>query len=246
MTLETLFCGTDAARFLAEQFPRDLLVSHGPCSRMGDVAGDSRLSDVREFCKFYGISGSDSAVREASSLRSPGLDALCASIREELGLRPNQIGCSIIYTTDGAGTGKHYDAIEGLTIQMCGRKLWRYQASSQLPQPGRMTTDPSAGRLPDDAKSYTLESGSVAFLPRGWWHDTAALEPAISLHFELRLDTWLNIVLREIHRTLAVSPDYLQPVPMATEAQRDRAASQAVEMMIAAARRIEALDSRSC
>src|SRR5262249_44342922 len=87
-------------------------------------------------------------------------------------------------------------------------------------------------QMPADAWVIQMEPGSVLFLPRGYWHETVALEPCISLSFVLKTATWGDVALSVMDRIVESSVQWREPAPLAPEAQR-AAAGQRIQAEIA-------------
>jgi ribosomal protein L16 Arg81 hydroxylase len=77
------------------------------------------------------------------------------------------------------GIGDHWDDHDVFVLQITGRKNWRvHPATRQWPLP----EDFGGGPPPEYAYNWTLEAGSVLYLPRGWWHRvTPVNEPSLHL-----------------------------------------------------------------
>ena len=78
-----------------------------------------------------------------------------------------------------AGIGDHWDDHDVFVLQISGRKNWRvHPATRNWP----MADDCGTEAPPQYAFDWTLEAGSVLYLPRGWWHQvTPVNEPSLHL-----------------------------------------------------------------
>lgn len=210
--LNALFPKVTPASFMNLYFPSKLLVHHGSIARLGMLSDEPVLCKPDAFLDMVGESGKDVIVRDVTTIPAVSPMMWVQVLQRELSLTDGQVGCHVIYTPKGKGTGRHFDGIEGITIQLCGRKLWRFEPHAELPIPNRVGVDPSLKRMRTDARRFTLRPGSSSFLPRGWWHDTIALETAISLHFELRVDTWIGLILRFVREKCLSVQQWRAPI----------------------------------
>ncbi len=182
--ITTLF-GEASTEFANERFPREHFLHHGALERLDGLVNELMFRHPAHIYEHLGIHPDRGIVEDASILKLPSIAGWVEAIRADLGLTPAQIRCTLICTPPGKGTRKHFDAVEGLTIQLHGRKRWRVERNSAVVLTTRAGTDEASPEMSESADTFTLLPGSASFLPRGWWHDTLALEMSVSLQFEL-------------------------------------------------------------
>jgi ribosomal protein L16 Arg81 hydroxylase len=218
--LKALFHSVSPKTFLESYFPLTPLLEHGARDRFGELGKELILCDPTKFIQAIDGNAADVIVKDIALVPAASPKKWVDMLARELGLTDNQITCSVIYTPKGRGTNKHFDGVEGLTIQLCGKKRWRFEPSREFPLPNQFGVDTSATSMRSGSRQFTLKTGSVSFLPRGWWHDTFAVETAISLHFELRSDNWFSALWTVMGRQLLASPEWRAPISKATPRQR--------------------------
>jgi ribosomal protein L16 Arg81 hydroxylase len=173
------------------------------------------------------------------------------ALRRELGLGRGQIMCDAVVSPPGDAVPKHFDGIETLSVQILGRKRWRIASCPDVRFPShsvfpalthnwrdgerRLSYAPASFdvQMPKDSRVFLMKPGSVVFLPRGWWHETTALEPSISLSVVLRPEPWAAMVTRVLSDTLEADAEWRAPVPLATPRQRSLARRRLAELLAA-------------
>ncbi|MEY4544796.1 MAG: hypothetical protein RL685_991 [Pseudomonadota bacterium] len=234
----------------------DLAIASCPCPPLhtaflwdGNVSRQHRCTseEARElFRAGYTVS------LETGGKIHPGLERLASSLAAELGLE-RVISPAISVSPAGAGTPVHFDGLEVVVLQIAGSKRWRFAANSQVESPdfpffpgehgagargGRSSSD---GVLPvppaaSEYHTHVLEPGGALFLPRGWWHETEALEDSISATVRLPLQTSYHAVATELVRRLRAQPKWRRVVAqLAPGAGRQRPSSIAVAELVAEA-----------
>ena len=178
--LEHLFRGH---AFLAECWPDQHLVAHGPLERLGPLSALPELADLGLLLASYGdrvrvalpekrdehscLQVEPSA---AAALHGQGMALILngverflplvqdwlTALRTELGLPPGCEPRSIIYVTPkGAGNSPHFDANANFVVQVRGTKRWHLAPNTHVPDP----TDRWAmneGPLPEELRGYAL------------------------------------------------------------------------------------------
>lgn len=160
--------------------------------------------------------------------------------------------CHAFVCPRGSGAPKHFDNREVIVVQLVGQKRWRIAANHALPQPlmphvvggpihalnrhvaADLLNDPE---MPADSATYTLHPGSVLFLPRGFWHETHALQDSLSLSFGFRVPTWTEMFVNTAMAELARDPAWRAPAYDTTALRPDgiepflRAMQSAIEAL---------------
>ena len=128
----------------------------------------------------------------------PALADFARSAKHALGYAGN-VGVSAYRSPPGGGLAPHFDAQSIITIQIRGRKRWRFGTEAVISNPpsnyvtanregegGRWVGD--ASNLPKveapDPSSFTeatLAPGDLLYLPAGAWHTTEALDESLSI-----------------------------------------------------------------
>ncbi len=193
-------------------------------------------------------------------LSVPLLGEWVSSMRGDLGLPRPQLLCDAILSPAGHGVPKHFDGVETLTVQLAGRKAWKIAPNREVELPdtscfpslkenrrdGQRPVPPSfpkrfAPEMPADAEALILEPGSAVFLPRGYWHETLALEPCISLSFVIMTPDIGRLVSSAVARHLQDFPRWRAPVPLGSNEQRAAARGVVAERLAELAARIAEL-----
>jgi 50S ribosomal protein L16 3-hydroxylase len=162
------------------------------------------------------------------------LDEWPQSLRADLGL-PMLTNCrSLIYAIKrGEGTSAHFDQNINFIIQISGTKKWWIAPNHHVDNPLTRHTigidiDPELAsyteaempdKMPADATEYTLEPGSVLFLPRGAWHMTEALSDAVSLNFTFTAPSWIDILSAALRGRLAQSSEWRETANFVNDEQ---------------------------
>jgi cupin superfamily protein/ribosomal oxygenase RoxA-like protein len=115
------------------------------------------------------------------------------------------------------GFDVHWDNHDVLALQVAGRKQWRLYGTTR-PFPLSRDVEPPPPPEGDPVAEYLLEEGDVLYLPRGHWHDVAALgTPSLHLTFGfapatgIDLAEWLVDRLRADERFRRDLPRFAAP-----------------------------------
>lgn len=180
------------------------------------------------------------------------IDQFLQELRLDLGLSNLTYARSLIYViAKGKGTATHFDQNINFVLQISGTKKWWIAANDSVVNPlVRHTLNhpvdpelqsymkaPFPSEMPNDAREYILEPGSVLFLPRGSWHKTEALSDAISLNFTYSAPSWLDLMTAAIRSRLVQSTQWRETANFVNDetlkshahAQFDRLISELVE-----------------
>jgi ribosomal protein L16 Arg81 hydroxylase len=220
--LDVLFTSPSRDEFLEGYFPNRPVACHGPVERFDAVLSREHLETVDRYVAASGQS------RDAmSSLNVTTIEPLAdscepwlAALASEIGMLREELDCVAMFGPTGHGVGSHLDGNEVLTLQLCGRKEWRIEADADLPMPNRTRPDDRPSGMSPRAMHFILEPGSVAFIPRGWWHATRPLEDSLSLNIEIRPDCWAAFLTRMLVKRLLNEPEFRRPVLMGLASQR--------------------------
>eukprot|EP00808_Paulinella_micropora_P018977 g36845.t1 len=152
----------------------------------------------------------------------------------------------------GHETDWHFDFMENFTIQLRGRKRWRF-VQSTISHPMRGCTphyagidaheqqlkvhrlaDPlftTAGRMPQsptEGDVVELQPGCILYHPAGIWHRVECTEDSLSINVSLIGLSWADFLTEQLQQQLWKSSLLRQPVNVADglEAARETAAQQ--------------------
>lgn len=165
---------------------------------------------------------------ESGGASSARMLQLGRSLAAELGAFRSPVP-SISVSPRGAGTPVHFDGLEVLVVQLAGRKRWHISRNTAVSSPD-FPFFPSAdgpgargGVVPDyltqlpspalcaEPATYVLEPGAALFLPRGFWHETEALDDSVSVTFKLPLPTRYAVALEAVAQHLRRDPHWRAP-----------------------------------
>jgi len=159
------------------------------------------------------------------------LAALAAELKNQLAF-PGRVSVHAYLSPKGSGFSfVHFDARIATTLQIAGRKRWRYAQQSSLPWPAhnvRIAPDGSldwhmppspweqqAG-LPGmlDLTEVVLEPGHVLCLPPGTFHAAEAVdELSLSININFNYGGFFDLLLPYLRDRLAYSPAWREPPP---------------------------------
>ncbi len=154
---------------------------------------------------------------------SPVLVEWLLKLREDLGL-PNSTHarCMIYATPDGRGTAPHFDQNINFVLQLKGVKKWWIAPNFSVENPTQRFTmgqalDPELAsysaetmpsKMPHEHREIILHSGSMLFVPRGYWHSTEAHGEALALNFTFSQPTWIDLFTLALRSRLSLSADW--------------------------------------
>lgn len=154
------------------------------------------------------------------------------SIKNDLGLSNLTYSRALIYALPKNGsTTAHFDQNINFVLQVSGTKKWWIAPNEEIVNPLTRHTmgtkaDPELSsylrqelpdHFPENAKEYTLEPGSILFVPRGAWHKTEALSDSVALNFTYSAPTWIDILTTALRGRLAQSPNWRATADFVTD-----------------------------
>jgi len=136
-----------------------------------DAAGDGRRTRVVPFGAVADAAerGGGDAPYLAQHRLLDQIPELRAYVADVLDLAPRRRVASVWVGPAGTVSAAHHDPADNLFVQFAGAKKWDLWAPS----------DDAPARPADE--TVALEPGAALFVPRGWWHEVTALDPAVSL-----------------------------------------------------------------
>jgi hypothetical protein len=128
-------------------------------------------------------------------MADPSLARWAQAIRTQLNFS-GTVGVNCYVSADGSGLPMHYDKRIATTLQIAGKKRWRFSTEpakvwpdhNQVYQEGQ--TEADAGKLPPDMefREVELNPGDMLCLPAGAWHSARGIgfSLALNLYFAPR------------------------------------------------------------
>jgi hypothetical protein len=150
-------------------------------------------------------------------------------LAREVGLAPGAVNLNAYVSPAGTGLPAHFDDHETLIVQLAGRKSWRVAPNVDLahplvpcmpsiPERARGELERAAAALvPEQMQAIELRAGSAIFLPRGYWHQTRAVEDSISLTFALSVPSGCAVLARLLYHHLEREPAWRAPLAQGAE-----------------------------
>ena len=166
---------------------------------------------------------------------SPALAALALALKRDLGhAGPVDVKC--YYSTPGYGFNTHFDAHVVTTLQIEGRKRWRFSPTPGVAYPtGNAFLDDTGtiryvGRTPSSLASWekptvdtdahvevVLEPGDVLCLPAGTWHSAKADgDHSLALNISFPAADPMPLLFGLLGDGLRQLPEWRAGIPLAT------------------------------
>lgn len=165
------------------------------------------------------------------SIGDEGLAAICDDVAREMQFL-GRIRFNSYLSNNDSGTDTHIDKSITTTLQIEGKKRWRYQTEPVVPWPPsnaqvqrdgtRVWSIPWVGSAPwehldpvdpDDFEEVTLEAGDLLCLPAGTWHNTRAVGSSLALNLAFAPMDFFTIFRELLQPIFEESPDWRSGVP---------------------------------
>ena len=170
-------------------------------------------------------------------------------LRLDLGLSSMTYGRNLIYATKkGQGTDTHFDQNINFVLQIQGTKKWWIAPNESVQNPmARHTlglhldpelesysTQPMPEKMPENTTEFTLNPGSMLFVPRGCWHSTKAETDALALNFTFSSPTWIDILSTALRARLSQSPEWREAADFISNPERSHEAAEKFNALLEA------------
>jgi 50S ribosomal protein L16 3-hydroxylase len=155
----------------------------------------------------------------------PEISRFLKKLAADLGIGEVPVGCNAYISVPGVGSVMHFDEQENFLIQVHGIKRWRvarnehlefpfahHFSGGPLSEPLRRLVPTLPRQMPPSCQEVALRPGSVLFLPRGFWHESATEQLSIALTVTFTTPSWADVLLQVLAKRLALATEWRQPV----------------------------------
>ncbi|MEC3765101.1 JmjC domain-containing protein [Cupriavidus sp. SS-3] len=143
-----------------------------------------RPTDVLSISALHRLMGLGvTGVLEATQELIPPLEVLTSEISTRLHARSS--ANAFFSFGSSSGFGPHNDDHDVIVVQFCGQKQWEFFRTSASPKKAKVG-DLAAPGTADKGDRIVIQEGDVLFVPKGTWHDVAALNTP-SLHITISI-----------------------------------------------------------
>ncbi len=167
----------------------------------------------------------------------PALATYAATIAKQLGYT-GRFSVKAYLSAAGCGFNTHFDKGIATTLQIEGRKRWRFSAEPSVSFPASNAVLDAdgraryAGRLPSSVQAWEqvegvdetcfedviLEPGDLLCLPAGTWHQAKAVGYSLALNLSFQPLEFLPFLMAAIRPLLEASPDWRRSLPAVLDA----------------------------
>lgn len=234
-----------SGRALLARYPKAVSLLH-PGGRR------SRARNGAEAVEWY-ESGHTCYLRNVSR-HVPALAELEVQLAGELGVPSDALTCEVFCSDGTSGVAMHSDYDVNFSILLAGRKRWRLAPNRHIRNqtsvclPGATQRDPRQLELadevpfpdtmPDSAVVVDVQPGGLVFMPRGWWHETAAEGECLQVNVVMKGPHWAAVLARALSEALLEDPAWREYAYGVCGGPEDRRrANDALAALLPAARR---------
>ncbi len=138
------------------------------------------------------------------------------------------------YSPDKCGFNTHFDTGIATTMQISGRKRWRFSRRPAMPFPRSNALTTAAGdirysdRLPSSIQTWervasvdessfeevVLEPGDILCLPSGVWHNAKAIGDSLALNLSFATLDFFELIELILGSVLVPKSEWRQPIPL--------------------------------
>lgn len=146
----------------------------------------------------------------------PALDQLKHAAAVDLGIPARSVDVKLSISPEGGGFPMHFDRHDSIQFQISGSKKWTlapnravrfplHGCTLGLSVPAELLNYYPAGQPqpPGERGCLELSPGMILFVPRGYWHSTAAGEASVSLVIRLAPPAWVELLPTRYKRRLS-------------------------------------------
>lgn len=157
-------------------------------------------------------------------MADPFLARWAQAIRAQLNFA-GTVGINCYVSADGSGLPMHYDKRVATTLQIAGKKRWRFSTepakawpdNNEVYQEGQVESGANVGRLPADMefREVELNPGDLLCLPAGAWHSARGVGYSLALNLYFAPRNFLD-QLAPLLQDFAVTNEHWRGGPPAT------------------------------
>jgi ribosomal protein L16 Arg81 hydroxylase len=178
---------------------------------------------------------------------APVLIALAHQMKKELHYT-GTVDFRAYLSGHASGATLHFDARHATTLQLEGKKIWRFAAAPSMAFPPRNATleanaveyanadplprvrdlglEPPLAAVPPDLelREVTLRRGDVLYLPPGTWHSAQAIGHSLAVNMAFnyaRQGTAIELLTDVLYALLYGDPKWRETAPVFTDAAAD-------------------------
>ena len=145
----------------------------------------------------------------------PALRELKHAAATDLGISARSVDVKLSISPERAGFPMHFDRHDSIQFQISGSKKWTlapnrlrfplHGCTLGLSVPEELLDYYPAGQTqpPRERERIELSPGMILFVPRGYWHSTAAGEASVSLVIRLAPPAWVQLLPARYERRLS-------------------------------------------
>jgi ribosomal protein L16 Arg81 hydroxylase len=195
---------------LDRHYPDVVLKNASRDIESGDYTVDDETLDIGRLCQLF-VEGSTVSLAFLDTV-VPALTGMCRSLEAEFSC-PFQAN---VYLTPASAQGAkvHYDTHDVFVLQAAGSKQWTlYGTPVELPFAGQ-DYDAAIHQPGEPTLEFCLDTGDVAYIPRGVVHDARSTD-SVSLHVTVGIlrYTWTDLLLEVVAGRALRDPAFRKALP---------------------------------
>lgn len=155
----------------------------------------------------------------------PAVSRACDELAALLSIPRHFVSCEGFAATGAVHVPLHFDHESNFMVQLRGDKTWVFAKNTDLPDPVFPYFPTNPGRFYDDGRNpftgvhlprelpmgyveRVVHSGTVTFMPRGFWHGTHSHEESFAIGFVIDPPTIAEIVISDLLARLHSDLDF--------------------------------------